>query len=99
MVAIRGPEILIPLTFFIVAGTVGMSFTPIGRAIARRLGGGRDQADADDLRAELSDLRAELDETRARLTGEVEELHNRVDFAERVIAQGKDRPALPGSRP
>ena len=94
-----GPQALIPVFFFLVAGAVGFSFTPIGRAIARRLGGSKEvSADLDDLRAEIADLRAELDDTRARLGGSVEELHGRLDFAERVLAQGKEKSALPGSR-
>jgi vacuolar-type H+-ATPase subunit I/STV1 len=76
-------------------------YTPLGRALARRLGGGKEaSADLEDLRAEIADLRAELDETRARLGGTVEELHGRLDFAERMLAQSKDKEknALPGAR-
>ena len=92
----QGPEILIPLGFF---GMVAVVVAPLTRAYARRLGGSRESsADLDDLRAEIADLRAELDETRARLGGSVEELHGRLDFAERMLAQSKERDALPGGR-
>lgn len=95
----RGPEILIPLVFFVTAGSVAMMYTPLGRALARRLGGSKEaSADIEDLRAEVADLRAELDETRARLAGSVDELHGRVDFAERLLARGSDKNALPGAR-
>jgi len=40
---------------------------------------------------ELVDLRQSVD----RLSGEVAELHERLDFAERVLAQQRERPALP----
>ena len=79
-------------------GAVGFSFTPIGRAIARRLGGGA--ADDTALRAlqhEVDDLRAELDAVRGRL-GEVDELHNRLEFAERVLAAQREKPALPAAK-
>jgi hypothetical protein len=79
---------------------VGFSFTPIGRAIARRLGGGGPDGEATRelraLQADVDELRAELDLVRARL-GEVDELQSRLDFAERVLAQ-KDKTALPGAR-
>jgi vacuolar-type H+-ATPase subunit I/STV1 len=87
------------MTFFVMAGSVAMTFTPLGRALARRLGGSKEtSADLDDLRAEIADLRAELDDTRARLGASVEELHGRLDFAERLLAQGKEKNALPGAR-
>jgi hypothetical protein len=81
------------------AGGVAMTFTPVGRAFARRLGGNKEtSADLDDLRAEVAELRAELDDARTRLGGSVEELHGRLDFAERMLAQGKEKTALPGAR-
>jgi vacuolar-type H+-ATPase subunit I/STV1 len=92
----QGPEILIPLGFFAMVAVV---VAPLSRAYARRLGNGKEtSAEVEDLRAEVADLRAELDETRARLGGNVEELHGRLDFAERMLAQGKEKNALPGAR-
>jgi hypothetical protein len=80
---------------------VGFSFTPIGRAIARRLGGsGPDAAgirELHGLQAEIDELRAELDAVRGRM-GEVDDLHNRLEFAERMLASQRDKPALPGAR-
>lgn len=40
---------------------------------------------------ELAELRESVD----RLSGEVAELHERLDFAERMLAQQRERPALP----
>lgn len=39
---------------------------------------------------------AELRQTVERLTGDVAELQERLDFAERMLAQQRERPALPG---
>lgn len=101
MFVIRGPEILIPIFFFLVTGAFGFSFTPIGRAIARRLGGGGPDGEATrELRAlqtEVDEMRAEMESMRERL-GEVDELHSRLDFAERMLAAAKDKTALPGPR-
>jgi len=95
----QGPEILIPLTFFAASGSVAMMYTPLGRALAKRLGGSKEAvAEVEELRAEIADLRAELDETRNRLAGAVDELHGRVDFAERMLARSNDKNALPGAR-
>ncbi|MEK6610525.1 MAG: hypothetical protein AABZ35_06365 [Gemmatimonadota bacterium] len=98
-VSINGPEILIPMSFFLIAGSVGFSFTPIGRAIARRLSGagpdGEAQREVAALREEVDQLRGELAEMQGRVA-ELDDLHNRVDFAERLIAQVKTKGALPG---
>ena len=76
-------------------GLVAIAFSPIGRAIARRIGGGKvEESEVAELRADVADLRAELD---ARL-GQVDELQERLDFAERALAQVKARDALPGAR-
>ena len=82
------------------SGAIGFSFTPIGRAIARRLGGGGPDGEATRelraLQAEVDELRAELETVRGRL-GEVDEIHSRLDFAERMLA-AKEKGALPGAR-
>ena len=77
-----------------------VSFTPIGRAIARRVSGASDPAAAHDaqlLRDEVEQLRIEVDAMRGRMA-EMDELQGRMDFAERMIAANKDRNALPGAR-
>jgi chromosome segregation ATPase len=76
-------------------GAVGVSFSPLGRAIARRIGGEERQSGTPaDVVAELEGLREEI----ATLRQELDEVHNRLDFAERVLAQAKTRDALPGGR-
>jgi hypothetical protein len=42
-------------------------------------------------------LRGELDALKGRLTG-VDEMETRLEFAERLLAQGREKPALPGPR-
>ena len=93
-----GPEAMVGMTFFGMTGLAVISFSPIGRAFARRLGGGKDTAaDIEDLRADVAELRAALDDARTRTAGELDEVHNRLDFAERMLAS-KDKNALPGGR-
>lgn len=82
-------------------GVIGFSFTPIGRAIARRLGGGGPDGETTrELRAlqsEVDELRGEVETMRGRM-GEMDELHGRLEFAERLLAQVKEKSALPGPR-
>ena len=76
---------------------VGMTFTPVGRALARRLGGGAPDAELERevhaLREEVAELR---EESRA-MRQELVEAHERLDFAERVIAQSRAKGALPAA--
>ena len=75
------------------AAAVGLLFGPIGSAIARRLAG----------RSEPDAAHAEIDELRARVTDEADDLRNRLaeveerlDFAERLLAHGRQADQLPG---
>jgi uncharacterized protein involved in exopolysaccharide biosynthesis len=80
------------LAFFAVIGFIGF---PLARAFAQRISGGTpNMREVDALRDEVAQLRGEVDTMHDRLAG-VDELQNRVDFAERMIAQLK-KPALPG---
>ena len=90
--------------FSVMAGVIGIPMLiifgvpPLAKAAARRIEqGGRP---ADDTLAELDALRAEVDALRA-MAPRLMELEERVDFAERLIAQGDDarvQQALPGVR-
>jgi hypothetical protein len=72
-------------------GVVGLSFSPIGRALARRLSGDKgEQADGAAL-AEVDALREELQ----TLRGEVGDMQERLDFAERLLAQVRTQGKLP----
>jgi flagellar motility protein MotE (MotC chaperone) len=90
------PEAVAAVAFF---GVVGIVLRPLIGAISRRIGGAAD-APAGELRAlrdEIERQREELDSVHERLA-QVDELQNRVDFAERMLAQVKDKTALPGGR-
>ena len=85
------PHELVPIVVFVMLGLVGVSFSPMGRALARRIGGEagalqggqRDTAELEALHGDMADLRRELDE-----------VQNRLDFTERLLAQAKERGLL-----
>jgi hypothetical protein len=63
----------------------GLSMSPVGRALAERIRG-RPLAQHDpEILAELDDIRADL-----------AELHERVDFTERLLARQNEPGQLPG---
>ncbi len=81
---------LIPiLSIILVVGplsALGFSYTPLGRAIVKRLGG---TASASDHRLlELQDEVERLQEHVGQSDVRFEELHDRLDFAERLLARG-----------
>ncbi len=84
----------IVITGFIVLGPVGRA---IGRAILRVFGADRDQA----LPAgELQDIRGLLEDQSGRLESvqrQLAELAERQDFTERLLAQARKEPRLPGA--
>ncbi len=69
-----------------------LAFSPIGRAIGDRIRGR--SAGADGLRAELAEHREALTEELQTLRQEVSELAERVDFAERLLAKGREADRL-----
>lgn len=74
---------VVPVVFFISMASVFILRGPLGKALAERLAG-RPLPPAD--RHDGEPVAAELEEMRLRLT----ELENRVDFAERLLAKGRD---------
>jgi len=85
------------LPYIIVASllTIGAAtwlLTPIVRGLGERLRGGPRTADLDALRLEMEALRDTLQQAR----GDVADLQERVDFAERLLAQQRDAARLPG---
>ncbi len=87
---------LVPIVVFLVFGFVGVSFSPLGRAFARRIGGEaralesgavRDTAEMEALHGEVAELRRELDE-----------VQNRLDFTERMLAQAREKGLLGGAK-
>ncbi len=92
-----GPEGVVALAL---VATVGVTAITLARAIATRIARGGSgtgvQQEVADLGREVDQLRAELDAMHARL-GEMDDLQNRVDFAERMLAQVREKNALPGA--
>ncbi|MBI2615540.1 MAG: hypothetical protein HYW52_07705 [Gemmatimonadetes bacterium] len=83
-----GPEVLIPITFFVSAAAAIIFRGPIGKAIAeaiRRASPWADGPPQPDLDVER--MSGELEELRHRLA----ELEERQDFAERLLAQPRSR--------
>lgn len=72
---------MVPITAILVA-------SPVGKALAKRIAG-RVPHDDGVLLAEVEQLRTELDHVR----GELLEVHERLDFAERMLAKGPASPA------
>ena len=84
-------EFIVPVVLFISIAAVLIMRGPFGRALADRMAG-RHLHPADPRDTERT--AAELDEMRQR----VAELESRMDFAERLLAKGRDRQHLePGT--
>ena len=84
--------ILIPVIALGFTGLITFSFTPLGRALARRLGGPVANPELDERVAQLeSDLEA--------VRHELSESHERIDFAERALSQVRDQRQLPNGTP
>ncbi|HXV85889.1 MAG TPA: hypothetical protein VD793_04275 [Gemmatimonadales bacterium] len=88
------------LVFLIpVAGITMLGFvlTPLARALARRMerGASVDSGEVEALREELAHWRARVEEME-RTVVRLDELEERVDFAERLLVKGREREALPG---
>lgn len=77
-------EDILAIIFIFGGGTaVLLSFSPVGKALAERIRHGKMPLQAPDPDPALYD---ELDRMRAELN----ELHERVDFTERMLARGSD---------
>ena len=84
---------VVAMTFILSGGAVLIFRGALGKAIARRIEGkaGADPVQTDRIE-ELEHRLAALEQERARV-GELEE---RLDFAERLLAQRRDAERLPG---
>ena len=72
-----------------------LAISPIGKAIAERIRRQGMPALPDELKHEREDTRAELLDDVSRLRTEVGELAERLDFAERLLAKGRDERLAP----
>jgi hypothetical protein len=66
---------------------VALGFSPVGRAVADRIRGKHALPETEDLRAEMAEQRDAQNEELQRVRQEVAELAERLDFAERLLAQ------------
>lgn len=73
-------------------GVVQIARGPLGQALARRIQGSHGSADSE-LFAEMQQLREQVDQLQQQLI----ETQERVDFTERLLAQGRTPERLPGS--
>ncbi len=88
------------LMFIIVVAIVAATLVlwPIMRALGRRLEGRGSADELAELRAEVEGLRAQLADVTGGF-GRVADLEERVDFAERLLAQQREPVRLEGGRP
>ena len=81
---------LIPIVSIILVvgplSALGFSYTPLGRAVVKRLNGSANASD--DRLLELQDEIERLQEHVGQSDARFEELHDRLDFAERLLARG-----------
>jgi len=81
-------DILALLLIFGGGTLVAISFSPVGRAFAERIRGGRTTGETDP---------AVLDEL-DRVRTELAELHERVDFTERLLSKTREQERIAGGQ-
>ena len=87
----QGPEVVVA---FAITAFAGATVLTLVRAIAKRIAGGATGAkEVEALRDEVAQLRAEVDQLHDRVAP-VDELQNRLDFAERLLGQARERGLL-----
>lgn len=83
-------EGILAIIFLFGGGTlVGLGFSPVGRAIADRIRGKHALPQVEDLRAEITEHQEAVAEELQHARREMAELAERLDFAERLLAQGR----------
>ena len=83
---------VVPVVFFVMIGLTVILRGPLGQAIADRIRHGAGGTGTDrQLREEMDNLRLEVDELR----GQLSEAHERIDFAERLLARRDEPASLP----
>lgn len=99
---------IIAVTLLFGGGTLFLlSISPVGRAVAARILGRQSAVmDEDDVKKEMKELREEVDALSAggdqaaleSLRHDLEQLAERVDFAERLLAKQRDSLRLGGGQ-
>jgi len=88
---VSGPETVVA---FAVTAFSGTTVLILVRAIAKRItGGAQGTKEVEALRDEVAQLRAEVDVLHDRVAP-VDEIQNRLDFAERLLGQVRERGLL-----
>ena len=87
-------DILVILLLFGSGAIVAVGFSPLGRALADRIRGRPVTQDAEELRAELAEAREVHAEELQQVRQEVADLAERLDFAERMLAQQREAPRV-----
>jgi Tfp pilus assembly protein PilO len=87
-------DILVILLLFGSGAIVAVGFSPLGRALADRIRGRPVAQDAEELRAELAEAREVHAEELQQVRQEVADLAERLDFAERMLAQQREAPRV-----
>jgi hypothetical protein len=83
---------VVPVVFFVMIGLTVILRGPLGQAIAERIRHGAGATGNDrQLREDVDSLRLEVDELR----GQLAEAHERIDFAERMLARRDEPNSLP----
>ncbi len=83
-------DILALILIFCGGACIAMSFSPIGRALADRIRGKSATPAGADMRSELAEHKETLDQELEAVRREVAELAERMDFAERLLAQNRE---------
>ena len=84
-------EGVLAIVFLFGGGTLFLlSISPIGRAVAERIRGKGQQAEAGAVRSELMEHKEALEQELEAVRREVAELAERVDFAERLLAKQRE---------
>ena len=84
-------EGILAIVLFLGGGTaVLLGFSPVGRAVADRIRGKHALPETEELRAELAEQREAQAEELQQVRQEVADLAERLDFAERLLAQQRD---------
>jgi len=81
-------EAVLAIIFLFGGGTmVALGFSPVGRAFADRIRGKHGLPEAEDLRAEIGEQHEAVVEELQQVRRELAEVAERLDFAERLLAQ------------
>ncbi len=83
-------DILALVLIFGGGACIALSFSPIGRALADRIRGKSASTDGGELRAELAEHKDALNQELEAVRHELAELAERMDFAERLLAKGRE---------